>query len=80
MLAQFTNLRDTAVTINSYQFEGRTTNGAWEIMPTIDLKFGRMVWFYGSQWGKNCFGITLSFEEGAMLHTRRTPRKCPPYE
>jgi hypothetical protein len=48
MLAQFTNLRDEAMAVNSYQFEGRTTNGNWEIMPTIDIKAGSMISFVGT--------------------------------
>jgi hypothetical protein len=67
MFAQFTNLRHDYMTINSYQFEGRTTNGNWEIMPAIDITAGHVTWFYGTNWGYNGFGITLKFEEGAAL-------------
>ena len=42
MYADFTNLKDTPLTIKSYQFEGQTPNGEWEILPTIDIKDGRL--------------------------------------
>lgn len=70
ILAQFTNLRDKAMTINSYQFEGRTTNNAWEIMPTIDIKLGRMVSFVGTNWGAQGFGMILGpVKEGDVVAT-----------
>jgi hypothetical protein len=70
MLAQFTNLRDRAMEINSYQFEGRTTNGTWEIMPTIDIKAGSMVSFVGTNWGTQGFGIVLGpVKEGDVVAT-----------
>jgi hypothetical protein len=70
LLAQFTNLRDEGMTINSYQFEGRTTNGTWEIMPTIDIKMGSMITFLGTNWGKQGFGIYLGpAKEGDKAQT-----------
>jgi hypothetical protein len=70
MLAQFTNLRDEGMTINSYQFEGRTTNGTWEIMPTIDIKMGSMVSFVGKKWGTQGFGIVFGpLKEGDVATT-----------
>jgi hypothetical protein len=59
MLAQFTNLRDEGMAINSYQFEGKTTNGTWEIMPSIDMKYGSMISFAGTNWGNQGWGILL---------------------
>jgi len=70
MLAQFTNLRDKGMNINSYQFEGRTTNGPWEIMPTIDIKMGSMISFVGTNWGTQGFGIILGpVKEGDITIT-----------
>jgi hypothetical protein len=70
MLAQFTNLRDKAMQINSYQFEGRTTNGTWEIMPTIDMRAGSMVSFVGTNWGTQGFGLILgTVKEGDITTT-----------
>jgi hypothetical protein len=70
LFAQFTNLRDEGITINSYQFEGRTTNGTWEIMPTIDMKYGSMISFAGTNWGKQGFGIVLGpVKEGDVFTT-----------
>jgi hypothetical protein len=70
MLAQFTNLRDEGMAINSYQFEGRTTNGNWEIMPTIDIKMGSMISFFGTNWGKQGFGSILGpAKEGDIFLT-----------
>jgi len=70
MLAQFTNLRDKGMNINSYQFEGRTTNGTWEIMPTIDIKMGSMISFVGTNWGTQGFGIVLGpVKEGDITTT-----------
>jgi hypothetical protein len=68
MAAQFTNLRDQAMTINSYQFEGRTTNGNWETMPTIDIKLGIVISFFGTNWGTNGFGIVIGpVKEGDVV-------------
>jgi hypothetical protein len=65
MLAQFTNLRHKAMDVNSYQFEGRATNGLWEIMPTLDTKYGSVISFFGTNWGPNGFGIIFgSAKEG----------------
>src|SRR6267142_5072868 len=68
MLAQFTNFRAKAMMINSYQFEGRTTNGTWEAMTTINPRLGHIGWFFGTNWGDSYFAeVMLRFEEGAML-------------
>jgi hypothetical protein len=44
VLADLTNLKDTPLTIKSFDFEGRTTNGNWETMPLIDPRFGHLIW------------------------------------
>jgi hypothetical protein len=69
MAAQFTNLRDKAMTVNSYQFEGRTTNNTWETMPTMDIKMGRVVSFVGTNWGPNGFGIFLGPAKEGDVYT-----------
>lgn len=70
MLAQFTNLRDKAMQIDSYQFEGRTTNGTWEIMPTIDMMPGNMISFVGTNWGTQGFGMIFGrAKEGDIATT-----------
>lgn len=70
MFAQFTNLRDKAMIINSYQFEGRTTNNTWEVMPTIDIQLGSMISFVGTNWGTQGFGIVLGpVKEGDVTTT-----------
>jgi hypothetical protein len=55
------------MTVNSYQFEGHTTNKTWEVMPTIDVKFGQVVMFYGTNWGSHYFGVTMGMPEGATM-------------
>jgi hypothetical protein len=71
LMAQFTNLRDKALAINSYQFEGWATNGVWEIMPTIDIQSGTPVAFIGKKWGTNGIGIVLGpVKEGDVVYSR----------
>jgi hypothetical protein len=43
MWARFVNLNNRPLTIDWYQFEGKATNGTWEIMPTIDTANGWVV-------------------------------------
>ena len=42
IFAQFTNPRATPLTVNSYQFEGRTRKGEWVVMPSVDIRIGRL--------------------------------------
>lgn len=73
MLVQLTNFRDKPMKVNSYQFEGKTTNNTWEIMPTINMESGgnRIISFVGTNWGTNGFGIILGpAKEGDVYYYR----------
>ncbi|MGZ4973533.1 MAG: hypothetical protein ACXWDN_12300, partial [Limisphaerales bacterium] len=60
MLVHFTNLRDKAMSVSSYQFEGRTKSNTWEVLPSMDVSGLPMASYVGKKWGTNGFrGLIL---------------------
>jgi hypothetical protein len=51
MLIQLVNLKSDPLKIYSCQFEGKNTNGNWEVFPMIDRRYGDLVIHDGDYWG-----------------------------
>jgi hypothetical protein len=51
MLIQLVNLKSDPLKIYSCQFEGKNTNGNWEIFPMIDRRYGDLAVHDGNYWG-----------------------------